>query len=160
MNDQTIDGEFNILWLNIANKLELNVDKTLPIRSVLHHNDTFIGTNGIWHSFYGEKDKSIFAFEGHSLKLANNSEHYLQKRHDGLFRERASLSAAIIECVDGIVIFQNPWSCKPLTTETLRLLFKLHQFRPEYSWIDISTKYSFAERIEAELSFHHMLLEL
>jgi len=137
--DQTRHNKKNILWVNLANKLGLKVKDCLAISSVNHSDQTYIGCFGIWHSFYGQKGQSTFPKERFNIRFDGlDSDWYKQRDHDGLFRERKALSAAIISCADGIVLFQNPFSEVALEKDDLTSLFKLYQFRPEYSWFDLS----------------------
>lgn len=157
-NDQTVDDAYNILWLNLSNKLRLNITNVLPVKSVSIGNDNFLGANGIWHSFYGVKEKSVFAFEHHSLRFPCDSNHYLQKKHEGLFRERLTLSAAIVECTDGIVIYQNPWSDQKLDKQIVISLSRLYGFKPELSWLDVLNSSCLSNLVDAELEKHDFLI--
>ncbi len=136
-NDQTVPGCKNILWLDVKYKLQLMVDDTAPIQSVTRGENAYIGCSGLWHAFYGKIGESIFPKERYSLKydgcLAQDT--YQQKDKDGLFRERPHMSAAIISCVDGNVMFLNPWCETPLSRNDILALLRLYHFRPEYSFI-------------------------
>jgi hypothetical protein len=70
---------------------------------------------------------------------------------NGIFRDIANLSASVIQCRDGVVIYQNPWANIPLTDQQLIGLFKINKFRPEYSWITFSGLGKLASKIEDEL---------
>lgn len=137
--DQTQAGAKNVLWVDVKHKLKLSVKKTLPIESlnhINHINQTYIGSFGIWHSFYGEVGKSVFPTERYDLKFDGdlNSHSYKQHQHTGLFRDRSTLSAAVVSCLDGNVLFLNPWCFKPLSDDDINRFIKLSQFRPEYSF--------------------------
>ena len=155
--DQSLDGKANILWLNLSNKLDLCVLSTFPVRSASKDGENTIGSIGLWHGFYGKKGDSVFGFEGHTLRLNNYSSTYEQRDYNGLFRERTSLSAAIIQCSDGVVIFQNPWAAKQLVVSQFAKLFKINQFRPEYSWVSLSAPLNLESRVEEQLDFANQL---
>ncbi len=150
-NDQTIEGKQNILWLDLSYKTEQVVQDCLPCRSINHCDQTYVGCTGIWNAFYGEKGVSRFATDRLSLRWSRGveSETYIQRDYTGLFRERDTLSAAIISCKDGLVLFQNPWAAlsSQLTEENLKKLIKLPMFRPEYSWFSIDAL-NLAQRVD------------
>jgi len=136
-NDQTVLGCKNILWLDVKHKLQLMTCDTAPIQSVTHGENAYIGCFGLWHAFYGKIGESIFPKERYSLKYDGclDQDTYLQKDKDGLFRERPYMSAAVISCVDGNVMFLNPWCETPLSRNDILALLRLYHFRPEYSFI-------------------------
>jgi len=159
-NDQTRVGKPNILWLNLTNKLNLSVQATLPVCSVSKDHENNVGSFGVWHSFYGERSHSAFAYEGHSLRFHDNSKPYKQHTNNGLFRDRPNLSAALIQCMDGIVVYQNPWATMPLLKHQLANLFKVNKFKPEYSWITFSEPEKLKMRVEEQLGFVNKLYEV
>lgn len=136
-NDQTVSGCKNILWLDVKHKLQLMAGDTAPIQPVTHGENAYIGCFGLWHAFYGKVGESIFPKERYSLKydgcLAQDT--YQQKDKEGLFRERLHMSAVVISCVDGNVLFLNPWCETPLDRSDILALLRLYHFRPEYSFI-------------------------
>jgi hypothetical protein len=160
LNDKRGKNQFNpdvenILWVDIKHKLKLSVRHTLPLESVNHANQTFVGSFGVWHSFYGKVDSSIFPTERYSLKFSGtlDSDSYFQKRYTGLFRERPDLSGAIVSCLDGNVVFLNPWCKKPLSDEHIHRLTHMSQFRPEYSFFVKQTLESDIASKEASIAF-------
>lgn len=159
-NDQTQDDSQNILWIDVKQKLKLSAKKTLPLESVNCADQTFIGCFGIWHAFYGEVDVSIFPTGRFTLRHSGDleSDQYTQRNNNGLFRERPSLSAAVISCVDGNVVFQNPWAVNPISSDVLVALTTLYQFKPEYSWISPDAQ-KLLQRIESCLSDIDWLLK-
>lgn len=158
-NDQTRAGKPNILWLNLTNKLNISIQATLPVCSVSKDHENTVGSFGVWHSFYGKRGSSLFAFEGHSLRFHDNSGTYKQIDHNGLFRDRANLSAVLIQCRDGIVVYQNPWASIPLLKSQLTNLFKVNKFKPEYSWVTFSEPEKLKMRVEDQLDFVNKLYE-
>lgn len=159
--DQTYQGKQNILWLDLSYKTELLVQDCLPYRSINHCEQTYVGCTGVWHAFYGEKELSRFPKERFSLCLSTGveSETYSQRDYTGLFRERDTLSSAIISCKDGLVLFQNPWaaSSSQLTEKTLKDLISLPIFRPELSWFSIDGT-SLKQRIDQSIKDLNWLL--
>lgn len=160
-NDQTQEGSQNILWVDVKQKLKLSAKKTLPLESVNCADQTFIGCFGIWHAFYGEKGVSVFPTDRYSLRHSGDleSDQYTQLDHNGLFRERPSLSAAVISCVDGNVLFLNPWCELPLCDDDILSLTKLYQFRPEYSWFSFDNS-SLLHQVEQSIKDLNRLLQL
>jgi hypothetical protein len=153
-NDQTVENKKNILWIDVKQKLKLSVVQTLPMQSVNYGGQTFIGSFGLWHAFYGSKEESLFPRERYNLKFSRSrpNDIYTQKV-EGLFRERRYLSAAIISCLDGLVLFENPWSQTPLSDDDIKKISKLYQFRPEFSFIQ-------GENLEACINHHLKSIEL
>lgn len=144
-NDQAKTDAKNIIWVDLKKKWQRTVNDTLPLQSVNHGNHTYIGCFGIWHSLYGKVGASLFPEDRFNLAYPNDLPWRLpvrdedqravvyQQTSEGLFRQRQSLSAAIISCVDGNVLFLNPWALRPLDDEQVLRLIKLYHFRPEYS---------------------------
>lgn len=160
LNDKRGKDQFqldskNILWIDIKHKLKLSVRKTLPLESIHHANQTVVGSFGIWHSFYGKVDTSVFPTERYSLKFSGGieSDSYVQHRYTGLFRERPNLSGAVVSCLDGNVIFLNPWCNKPLSDNQVHRLTHISQFRPEYSFFLKHTLESDIASKEASIAF-------
>ena len=160
LNDKRGKDQFqldskNILWIDIKHKLKLSVRKTLPLESIHHANQTVVGSFGIWHSFYGKVDSSVFPTERYSLKFSGGieSDSYVQHRYTGLFRERPNLSGAVVSCLDGNVIFLNPWCNKPLSDKQVHRLTHISQFRPEYSFFLKHTLESDIASKEASIAF-------
>ena len=131
--DQTKVGKENILWLDLVNGITLSGRDLLPCRSSIKGDIAFIECIGAWHAFYGKKDDSVFPYTRSVLKGHSASNIYLQKKCDGLFRDRASLSAAVFLVNDGIVLYENPWALIPLSDDTKYKLSRLPRFRPEFS---------------------------
>ncbi len=148
--DQSIEGKQNILWLDISYKTAQTAQDCLPYRSVNHCDQTYVECTGIWHAFYGEKGVSRFSKERFSLQISRgtDSETYIQRDYTGLFRERDTLSAAIVSCKDGLVLFQNPWAApnSQLTEETLKklvkapLLQRVDQYTKDFNWLLLASK--------------------
>lgn len=134
-NDQTVPDCKNILWLDVKHKLQLMVCDTVPIQSVTHGESAYIGCFGLWHAFYGKVGESIFPKERYCLKYDGLlDDTYQQKDKDGLFRERPHMSAAVISCIDGNVLFLNPWCQNPLDQSEILALLRIYHFRPEFSF--------------------------
>lgn len=135
-NDQTVPGCKNILWLDVKHKLQLMAGDTAPIQSITRGENSYIGCFGLWHAFYGKVGNSIFPKERYCLKYDGCLDHdtYQQKDKEGLFRERPHMSAAIISCIDGNVLFLNPWCQSPLDKSEILALLRIYHFRPEFSF--------------------------
>lgn len=145
--DQSIIGAENILWIDLLNGFELSMKDTVPYTSINFAEHTFVGSLGVWHSFYGQKDVSLFAHERTDLKFSDSFCFYKQKRN-GLFRERPALSAAILFAVDGIAIFENPWATVHLSMQNKISIKKIFRFRPEYSYIEFSNQKLLISQVE------------
>ena len=44
------------------------------------------------------------------------------------------MSAAVISCLDGNVLFLNPWCQSPLDQSDILALLRMYHFRPEFSF--------------------------
>lgn len=137
-NDQTYPGMQNLLWLDLVNGLEMYCKDTQQLSLAMRNGETYIGSIGIWHAFYGKKESSRFLNDRTSLKdlvteeqLFANS--YVQQR-DGLFRIRKSISAAILYTIDGVVLFENHLADVPLDAETKGALMRLDRYREDFSF--------------------------
>ena len=133
-NDQTVQGAENILWLDLMNGFEVSSLKVAPYESLNHAGHTYIGSFGIWHSFYGEKDKSLFAPDRFVLKYGDAHSGFYCQHKDGIFRSRVSLSAALVLTTDGVVLLENPWASNPINESTKQSIRAIYKFRPEYSY--------------------------
>lgn len=154
-HNQTRIGFKNLLWIDYKHKLNLNVENSLPYKSVNHADQTYFGCFGIWHAFYGSLGKSIFPKDRYSLAYAQclDGDTYLQKDHDGLFKIRKELSGAILSFNDGNVLFLNPWCAMPLADNEIKSLTRIYQFRPEYSFFVKQTLEADVDSKEASISF-------
>jgi len=153
-NDQTVENKKNILWLDVKQKLKLSVEQTLPMKSINYGGQTFIGSFGLWHAFYGAENESVFPCDRYSLKFTGSlSDNTYSQKVEGVFRIRPYLSAAIVSCLDGLVLFENPWSKTPLSVDDIKKIAKLYQFRPEFSFIQ-------SENLEACINHHLKSIEL
>jgi len=133
-NDQTVEGAENILWLDLMNGFEVSSLKVAPYESLNHAGHTYFSSFGIWHSFYGKKDKCTFSPDRFVLKYGDGSSRFYSQHKDGIFRSRASLSAALVLTTDGVVLLENPWASNPVHENTKQSIRKIYQFRPEYSY--------------------------
>lgn len=140
-NDQFKLGMKNILWVDVKNKMELHVKNLLPLVSLNHADQTYVGCFGIWHSIYGAVDQSIFPDERYTLLISRDlgGHTYRQHRYNGLFRDRPHISGAIFSCLDGNVLFLNPWCEDPLSDTDIYSITNLAGFRPEFSFFVKST---------------------
>lgn len=133
-NDQTVAEAENILWLDLMNGLGISSLKVAPYESVNHAGHTYIGSFGVWHSFYGKKDQSTFAPDRFVLKYGDDHSRFYSQHRDGIFRSRASLSAALVLTTDGVILFENPWASKSINERTRKSIRAIYKFRPEYSY--------------------------
>lgn len=133
-NDQTKPGAVNILWLDLMNGFEVSSLKVAPYESLNHAGHTYVGSFGIWHSFYGKKDQSRFAPDRFVLKYGDVSSGFYSQHKDGIFRSRVSLSAALVLTTDGVILLENPWASIPLDEITKRSISSIYKFRPERSY--------------------------
>jgi hypothetical protein len=111
----------------------LATQHVLPFETVYSGGVQWIGTFGVWHAFYGSKDRSTMLHDRVSSQYFCGSAVHEQMR-DGLFRESTAWSAGVVALTDGIVLLENPWALYPLTAQTLRAMFRLDRMRLEFSW--------------------------
>lgn len=150
-HNQFEKGKKNILWLDLKYKLGLKADDCLPIRSLVAKGHTFVGCFGVWHAFYGEVDTSFIPHERFVIKYETGREsnnYYKQHKYTGLFRDREDISAAIVSCVDGNLIFLNPWCTTELSNKDIRNFMSMSRFRPEFSFF---VKETLLQDIESKL---------
>jgi len=138
-NDQTVKGAENILWVDLMNGFQVSSLKTAPYESLNHAGHTYIGSFGIWHSFYGKKDVSTFAPERFTLKYPSAATNLYSQYKDGIFRSRRSLSAALLLTTDGVILFENPWASNPIDESIKRSIRRIYRFRPEFSYFGNSS---------------------
>lgn len=133
LNDQTVDGAENILWVDLMNGFQVSSLKVTPYESSNRSDQTYTGSFGIWHAFYGKKDVSTFAPERLTMKYINETSGFYKQKKEGIFRSRKSLSAALLLTTDGIVLLENPWALVPIEQSTKQSIRKIYRFRPEFS---------------------------
>ncbi|MBN2433738.1 MAG: hypothetical protein JXK07_00565 [Spirochaetes bacterium] len=143
-SDQTVSNARNILWIDCCQDFILKTNDTTPLTTVNKDRQTFIGSFGVWHGLYGKKGAS-FLSDRSTLKHLPSRRKYEQQKN-GLFRERASLTAVLILTIDGIVYFENPWSDKKLSSDEFVQLSKLFRLRIDYAWFDKDHSGSFLEK--------------
>lgn len=132
--DQTVSHAENILWLDLLNGFDIKSSDLRPYITANKCELTFFGSFGVWHALYGLNGKSVLCKDRTVLRyLQPEIDCYLQQK-SGLFRERKSLSGALLLVSDGLVLFENPWATVPLSIETKRRVRNLFRFRPEFSY--------------------------
>lgn len=148
--DQTNKNSENILWLDLCHGFDCTTLETLPFRTLNHGEQTYIGSFGLWHAFYGERSVSNFASDRTNLKYVEHTGSFYKQDLQGLFHERDTLSAALINTKDGLVLYENPWTITALSEDTKLRIKKLFRFRPEFSWFGIGADRLSPHAIEAE----------
>lgn len=156
-NDQFVEGKQNILWLDLKHGIPHRVQDILPLVSVNKAEQTHVGSVGVWHAFYGDKGVSSF-FKERSWLRFNPCGSYLMRDKQGLFRERRSISAAVVSCVDGNILLENPWAARALAESTRSDMLRIFRFRPEYSWLAYDGMEELRIRIYSALSYNEWLI--
>ena len=144
---QFVVGEQNILWLDLKYGLEFLAIDCMPIRSCVSKGTCFVGTNGVWHAFYGRRGDPLFA-ERTVLEYPVPRATYPQQR-EGWFREVPQASCAIVSVLDGVVRLDNPWASTPVAPAISEVLMGHSELRPEFSWFDEQTA-TLMSRVESE----------
>jgi hypothetical protein len=147
--NQFEEGNENLLWLDLLNGFGVNSRDTKPYTSVHKGESTFVGSFGIWHSFYGQQG-SAFVYERTDLRYLEQRNIYRQRR-EGLFRFRPEVSGALIVVEDGIILFENPWASTPLSETARKSLKRLTRFKPDKSWF-VTPGYHLQDRVDAVLA--------
>ncbi|MFY1663743.1 hypothetical protein [Pseudomonas sp. Pseu.R1] len=129
-------GRENILWLDLLHGFGVKSQDTKPFASILKGENTYVGSFGIWHSFYGNRGCSL-ATERTDLRYLEQCTVYKQQR-EGLLRERPEASAAMLLVSDGVLLFENPRASTQLSEQIRQDLKRILRFRPDLSYLAIS----------------------
>lgn len=156
--DQTIADEVNILWVDLMNGLELSAKSISPYEVYDCKGEFFVGNVGVWHAFYGKEGSSKLAKERFSLRFSGSLGMVYYQQKEGLFRERKSLSAALLLTKNGVALFENPWALKPIEDGTKKKIRDLYKFRPDISFFGVGKNIG-EERIESVLQEIEWLYE-
>jgi len=148
--DQTQKNKENILWLDLCHGFDCTTLETRPFSTLNHGEQTYISSFGLWHAFYGEISVSNFTLDRTNLKDIEYIRRFYKQDLQGLFHERDTLSAALINTKDGLVLYENPWTTTALSEDTKLRIKKLFRFRPEFSWFGIGSNRLSPDVIEAE----------
>lgn len=144
---QLVEGELNVLWLDLKHGLGFTAVDCVPLRSIVAKGTCFVGTHGVWQGFYGCQGDPLYA-ERTVLEYAVPRGAYEQQMA-GWFRTMPRASAALLSVLDGVLLWENPWAAVPLDAETRSSLLMLTEIRPEFSWFDPAPGDLIA-RVEAE----------
>jgi hypothetical protein len=108
----------------------MRVNDTRPV-DVFHKGLNLGTTHGIWHSFYGRKGATPM-MERHAIAYDSGGKMTTTQLFDGRFRsdDQRDWSAAVLRCVDGIVIFEHPKPTTMLPMSILRQLIDLDGYSP------------------------------
>jgi len=130
---QFAQGQQNVLWLDLRHGLGLAISECAPLCSLLAQGMCYSGTVGVWHAFYGEVGASLLR-ERTPLDYAMPVPAYAQQT-TGWFRAERKISAAVVSALDGVLLWESPWSTNPLPEAQRRLLSTLSELRLETSWM-------------------------
>jgi len=150
--DQTRENAVNLLWVDLIHGFDVFCCDTQPIKTALKADACYTGSFGVWHAFYGKKDKSIFSPGRTELNHLSDCFGFYKQQKEGLFRVRRSLHGAILLTVDGIVFYENPWALNPLPEDVKRKITKLIRFRADFSWFQYGGGQLNSSVVENELS--------
>ncbi len=126
---QLISDNPQILWLDFQDeywRIALDEKYLMPLCSF--NGEFFSGF--FWYAFYGWKGAPVF--EGHTLEEKAPIKPYTMM-HNGRFRQKTNLSAAILSFPNLTVIYENPFIDKILSNSFIERLCFLHWFANEYS---------------------------
>lgn len=134
---QVPSGSPGILWMDFCDSdWMLHVADTRPVE-VEWKGLPLATTRGVWHAFYGQKNKTpFFTRAAISLGLGEEMAGVSLQQFDARLRNVAhrSWSAAVLRCIDGVVIFENPDPIVPLPFPVLRELVGLEGYSHELSF--------------------------
>ena len=147
---QFLQGNENVLWLDLKHGLRQTVGHCTAVISTISRDPSSVGMIGIWHGFYGRRGAALLK-ERTTLEYGLRPQSIYGQQREGFFRERPEVSAAVLSTIDGVVLFENPWADRPLGGPNRRALFRLMEFRPEFSFWDHAENTLRAE-IESQLN--------
>ncbi|MFT3695694.1 MAG: hypothetical protein QM831_21330 [Kofleriaceae bacterium] len=134
---QVPSGSPGILWMDFCDaEWALHAVDALPA-TIEWKGMPLATTRGVWHAFYGQKGKTrFFTRAAISLGLGAEMANASVQQFDARLRNDAHRcwSAAVLRCVDGVVIFENPNPLVPLPFRVLRELVGLEGYKPELSF--------------------------
>ena len=134
---QVPSGAPGILWMDFCDaEWALQVADTLPA-AIEWKGMPLATTRGVWHAFYGQKGKTPFFIRAAiSLGLGDETANVSVQQFDARLRNDAHRcwSAAVLRCLDGVVVFENPNPLVPLPFPVLRELVGLQGYEPELSF--------------------------
>jgi hypothetical protein len=120
-----------ILWMDLSDPdWAMTVNDTLPVE-VFRKGLNLGTTHGIWHSFYGRRGQTPL-MDRHAIAFDFGGKMITRQVFDGRFRGPAQRcwSAAVLRCVDGLVIFEHPTPAVLLPMKVLRELTDLDGYAP------------------------------
>lgn len=134
---QIPSGSPGILWMDFCDSdWALRVADTRPVE-VEWKELPLATTRGVWHAFYGQRNKSpFFTRAAISLGLGDEMAGVFVQQFDARLRNalHRSWSAAVLRCTDGVVVFESPDPLVPLPFSVLRELVGLEGYSPEMSF--------------------------
>ncbi len=137
---QASEENTSILWLDFQDEiwnLGIGVDSVLPVSS---GNGKFFAGE-FWYAFYGWEGAPIF--ERQTTEIRHEIPP-IQMRGDGRFRQNTKFDTVIISLFDAVIIslprntiiFENPYSEKPVKSWLWEKLVHLPWFNFEYSYLN------------------------
>lgn len=134
---QAPDGSACVLWMDLCDA-DWNVDLMRTRPAMLEWKEFPLATTpGIWHAFYGQKDQTLMMERAApSLGFGRKHANAQVQRFDGRLRHEQGRcwSAAILQCVDGIAVFESPNPKVWLPFSVLREFIGLRGYSPEASF--------------------------
>jgi hypothetical protein len=120
-----------VLWMDCCDSSwPLTLESTQPV--VFEWKEINLATTqGVWHAFYGQKGLTpMMARSPVGLELPMDLGDTSLQLFPGRFwmPEASCWSAAVVKCVDGFVIFENPNAARPLPFSVLRGLTSLRGY--------------------------------
>lgn len=131
---QVPSGKAGILWMDLCDPdWAMSVDNTRPAE-LMWKGLSLATTRGIWHAFYGEKDKTPM-MERSAISFADGGHSSSRQVFDGRFRtaEQRCWSIAVLRCTDGIVLFEHPNPEVRIPFSILRELVGIEGYAPDMS---------------------------
>lgn len=162
--DQTKKNRKNILFIDLveSNEWKYKCEDSAPISTKALHSSEFLTESiGIWHAFYGEVGKTLFLPDRSSLTYGVSCRKLYQEiEYNGIFRDRKTLSAAIIRFSDGLVFLQNPWANKQniLNTSEITKCLRLYGIKIQYCWFSFKNT-SLKGKVRQQISDQNSLIK-
>lgn len=158
---QVCPNAINILWIDLIAPI-WNYSKSATKPFIVNNckGETFIGTNGIWHAFYGNEGTKIIK-DRTSLKYITKHDFINQSFKGYFYEDKCKWSGVILAFDDGIVFFQNPLAEYSITKDQIKYLSRIDGFDFSLSWINIDDNYLLnrVKNIKKELEYMYNLNE-
>lgn len=131
---QVPPGTAGILWMDLCDPdWSAHVEDVRPAQ-LEWRGLTMASTRGIWHAFYGQARRTPM-LERSPVSFVHGGRSSSVQVFDGRFRQdnQRCWSAAVLRCVDGIVIFEHPDPIVRLPFGVLRGLVGFEGYSPDVS---------------------------